>query len=87
LFPATAAALLGSHAPRWKLPAGAAIVSIAGGYSAGWASALYGRIGGTQEWIYNAPAVALGTSLLLLLASLPYRGKGQPSGRDDELSA
>ena len=87
LFPATAAALLGSYAPRWKLSAGAAIVSIAGGYAAGWASALYGRIGGTQEWIYNAPAVALGTSLLLLLASLPLREKGEPSGREDEHSA
>ena len=83
LFPAAAAALLGSKLGRWRPGGTGAILSIAGGFAAAWASALFGRFGTDPNWLYNAPAVGLATSLLLLIVSLPFR-RSTPLRRSSE---
>jgi Na+/proline symporter len=82
LFPATAAALLRGNSSGWRPSAAAAIVSIGGGFLTAWGSALYGRFGGDATWMYNAPAVGLAASVILLLAHLSFPSRSIHGGDD-----
>lgn len=72
LFPATAVALLTEKSGRGRLSSTSAIMSIGGGFAAAWTAALYGRFSGDPNWVFYAPAVALGASTLLLLLFIPF---------------
>lgn len=67
LFPPVAAALfLKKHFNPMRAKM-AGLLSIAGGFTGAWSSAFYGKLSGDMTWTFNAPVVALGTSLALLV--------------------
>lgn len=79
LFPAVAAALFFAHKFDLSRSANAAIVSVLAGFSSAWASAIYGKVSGSMDWMYNAPVVALVASCLSfgLLVALQSRRRRQ----------
>jgi len=71
LFPTVAFALMTKNPLARRAASSAAVISILGGFAAGWAAALYGRFTGAMTWTYDAPAVALAVALLLFVVARP----------------
>lgn len=72
LFPAVIAPLFFASRMQLRKAAPAAWFSTAAGFLSGWGSALYGKVTGQTDWLYNAPAIALVASIaVFLLTSLP----------------
>ncbi len=65
LFPSVVAALFLSKRLDLRHSAVAATLSIFAGFAAAWASAIYGKVSGTMDWLYNAPAMSFGASCLV----------------------
>ena len=66
LFPAVAAALFLGNKLDLRKSGNAATLSILSGFVAAWGSAIYGKVSGDMDYMYNAPVVALVTSGLVL---------------------
>lgn len=67
MFPAVFAALflrsrIDLTGARW-----AAMLSVLAGFVGGWGSAIYGKMSGNANWLYNAPVTALTTSALIFI--------------------
>ena len=48
----------------------AAAASMVVGFVSAWASAIYGKVSGVLDWLYNAPVVALVSSALVLAVAI-----------------
>ena len=70
MFPSVAAALFFRDRLDLSRFGKAAAASMVVGFVSAWASAIYGKVSGVLDWLYNAPVVALVSSALVLAVAI-----------------